>query len=249
MCIGYTAKKLLLFSQYNAYIDKESFLAYSLAMSGIVIGLLGLLKSNEFIGTFVAAIVLSWDDWLYLEIKDEKIQEVLDLCLNLSYFVIFGALLPWDQFHDYGNGISISLGKLLLCALFIFLFRRLPVILLLSKFIPNLNSRKEAIFLGWFGPIGSGAVYFANQLLIISEYNSEVESFVKQSTLLIYFIVMCSIIVHGITIPLFKMTIQATLSVTNFNISLLEGGRSSEIGKELFHPQLKSADYMSLDMI
>jgi NhaP-type Na+/H+ or K+/H+ antiporter len=43
----------------------------------------------------------------------------------------------------------------------ILLLRRLPVLLLIYRYIPHLHSRKDALFLGWFGPIGISALFYA----------------------------------------------------------------------------------------
>jgi NhaP-type Na+/H+ or K+/H+ antiporter len=43
----------------------------------------------------------------------------------------------------------------------VLLVRRLPVVIGLQKFIPEVRSWREACFVGWFGPMGVGALYYA----------------------------------------------------------------------------------------
>jgi NhaP-type Na+/H+ or K+/H+ antiporter len=43
----------------------------------------------------------------------------------------------------------------------ILLLRRIPAVLLLKPFVGQFRTWNEALFVGWFGPVGVGALYFA----------------------------------------------------------------------------------------
>lgn len=86
----------------------------------------------------------------------------------------------------------------------IMLFRRLPWVLATKKLIPDLVTWKEALFTGWFGPIGVGAVYYAQVgLRRIPEDRVALRQLIVP---VVYFVVLCSVIVHGVTIPIVKHT-------------------------------------------
>ena len=57
--------------------------------------------------------------------------------------------------------LTIVPWRLVVIAIFILLFRRIPILLALSPFIPDLHSWREALFCGHFGPIGVGAIYIS----------------------------------------------------------------------------------------
>ena len=79
--------------------------------------------------------------------------------LDVAVFTTLGTVLPWSLWAH--PAAPISLGKLFLFGALVLLFRRLPVVFVLQRFIPELRSRKEAGFVGWFGPMGIGAIYYS----------------------------------------------------------------------------------------
>lgn len=46
-------------------------------------------------------------------------------------------------------------------ALAILVFRRLPFLLAFYKWIPDVKTLREAAFVGWFGPMGVGAIFIS----------------------------------------------------------------------------------------
>ena len=63
--------------------------------------------------------------------------------------------LPWEGWLELGwKGPALVAAVLLL--------RRLPAVLALRPFLgPLRGSTKDVLFLGWFGPIGAAALYYA----------------------------------------------------------------------------------------
>jgi NhaP-type Na+/H+ or K+/H+ antiporter len=145
---GYTARRLLQWSEKKNMVDKESFLVFSIALAIFIAGLVSLIASDDLLAIFIAGNAFTWDEWFTEKTKEAHLQEVIDMLFNVSFFVFFGALIPWNSF------ISIGLGKLVGLALSILVFRRLPIVFLLRRFTPVLRSKKEAFFAGWFGPMG-----------------------------------------------------------------------------------------------
>ena len=64
----------------------------------------------------------------------------------------------WLHFAD---GYQVSWWRLLVLAILILFLRRLPIILALYRWIPDIKTFREAIFVGWFGPMGVGAIFIA----------------------------------------------------------------------------------------
>lgn len=225
--IGYLAKISLQFSRTHHLIDKESFLAYSIALCAFLSGLLNYLDANDLIAIFAAGLTLSWNHWFIYEIQDEKVQEVIDLLLNLTYFIIFGAIMPWHLYKQWSfnqqdiDPAAVPLEILLPFTIAVLLIRRLPVIFLFREFIPVITTKKEAIFVGWFGPIGVGALFYGQLLQHPSILPSNALPFPPYFLSIILFVVFSSIIVHGSTVPLFNLTLRATMSITSVNVDLL----------------------------
>lgn len=97
--------------------------------------------------------------------------------------MLLGASLPWSAWAETGWVLlALVVGVLLL--------RRLPWLLLLAPLL-HLR-RRDALFLGWFGPIGVSALY----------YLTEVGSRVPDSALVVTAgtaVVVASTAVHGLT--------------------------------------------------
>ena len=69
----------------------------------------------------------------------------------LPLFVAIGAMLPWAEWGDLGwRGVLLVVAVLAL--------RRLPVLLLLAA--PLGLRLRDALYLGWFGPIGVSALFY-----------------------------------------------------------------------------------------
>ena len=57
--------------------------------------------------------------------------------------------------------LTIVPWRLVVIAILILLFRRIPIILALKPIIPDIRTWREAIFCGHFGPIGVGAIFIS----------------------------------------------------------------------------------------
>ncbi len=77
-------------------------------------------------------------------------------------FVLLGTMLPWA---DWAGLIQSQPAALWLGLPIMIILRRLPALLVLRPAIPEF-SRRDAIFAGWFGPIGVAALFYATLVLI-----------------------------------------------------------------------------------
>jgi hypothetical protein len=96
-----------------------------------------------------AGTAISWDGDFNVQIEGEAFSSVIDLVLNCGCFIYIGAWLPFDSFTIPNLGIYPS--RLAILSVGIMLLRRIPAILALYKWIPEIASWKEALFSGHFG--------------------------------------------------------------------------------------------------
>ncbi|KAI8882354.1 hypothetical protein K501DRAFT_221365 [Backusella circina FSU 941] len=219
LVVGWVARKILQWSERNHLIDKPSFLCFAIALALFLMSMTGFSGSDDLLACFVAGNAFSWDDWFRQETEEAHFQEVIDMMLNLAVFVYIGAIIPWS---DFGNAeLGLTPWRLVVIAILILLFRRLPILVLLKPVMPAMKTYREAIFSGWFGPMGVGAVFLSEiakeQMKNIYEGQEEPVS-IRLISPVVLFVVLSSTLVHGTTIPLFKIGNRIrtrTLSITS----------------------------------
>ncbi|CDS03569.1 hypothetical protein LRAMOSA00971 [Lichtheimia ramosa] len=169
----------------------------------------GFSGSDDVLACFAAGNAFSWDDWFRKETEEAHFQDVIDMMLNLSIFVYIGAVIPWNEFHD--PVLGLTWWRLVIIAILILIFRRLPIVLLLKPVMPAMKTYREALFSGWFGPMGVGALFLSK---IAKEQLEQVYPKVEGQedavpirliNPIVLFIVLSSVLVHGTTIPLFQL--------------------------------------------
>lgn len=79
----------------------------------------------------------------------EKFPAIIDLVLNCVCFIYIGAWLPFDMFNWVDMGIVPW--RLVVLFLAILALRRIPCLLLLYKYVPDVVNWKEALLCGHFG--------------------------------------------------------------------------------------------------
>ncbi|KAG0168693.1 hypothetical protein DFQ28_000847 [Apophysomyces sp. BC1034] len=204
--VGWIARKILQWSERHHLIDKPSFLSFAIALALFLMSMTGFSGSDDVLACFAAGNAFSWDDWFRRETEEAHFQEVIDMMLNLAIFVYIGAIIPWS---DFGNSaLGLSPGRLVGIAILILFFRRLPIVILLKPVMPAMKTYREALFSGWFGPMGVGAVFLskiAKENLEKIYAGQEPPVAVKVINPVVLFIVLASVLVHGTTIPLFKL--------------------------------------------
>lgn len=212
VAVGFGARKALQYAEYHGLIDRESFLVFSLALALALTGIVTLTGSNDLLATFVAGVVFAWDDWFLEATREARIQEVVDSVFNLSFFVYFGTAVPWEALA------SLSWERLLVGACLILALRRMPATYALRRWIPELRSRREALFVGWFGPIGVGAIFYSS-LVTIDWSNAAILP-------IVWFLVMASVVAHGVTVPLIQLLRYSCLGSRAEDEELGAGRRS-----------------------
>jgi sodium/hydrogen antiporter len=235
--VGYLARHAIKLAERKGLIDRESFLVFYFVLALFCAGSGSMLGMDDLLIGFSAGVGFSNDGWFTAKTEESHVSNVIDLLLNLTYFVYFGTVIPWDQFNAPAQGMIPW--KLVVIGVFVIFFRRIPAMLALKPLIPDVKTWREALFAGHFGPIGVGAIFAA----ILTRAELETESTEPLSVLpgpeaknynVIYliwpitcFLVIISIAIHGSSIAVFTLgkrinTMTLTLSYTQDN----EAGRS-----------------------
>ncbi|OBT53220.1 hypothetical protein VE04_06239 [Pseudogymnoascus sp. 24MN13] len=207
---GWLARKLLQWTKEKNYVDRESFLVFAIALALFIVGSCGLIGSDDVLACFIAGNVFTWDDWFRLKTLDDSLQPTVDMLLNLSIFMWFGAICPWPKFL-YNDVLPIH--RLIFLGILILLLRRLPIVFALRKFIHQIEDERQAIFVGFFGPIGVSAIFYLyiglDFLNGVTDQNglqrADAAVLAEVMTVIVWFLTVCSIIVHGLSIPLGKI--------------------------------------------
>ena len=232
--IGYMARHMIKFAERKQLIDRESFLVFYFVLAVFCAGSGSLLGMDDLLIGFSAGVGFSNDGWFTAKTEEAHVSNVIDLLLNLAFFVFFGSIIPWQ---DYNNPeIGLTPWRLVVIAILVIFFRRIPVMLLLKPIIPDVKTWREALFAGHFGPIGVGAIFAA--ILARAELETHSTQPLPEVKLpepgdeefyvirviwpVTTFIVISSILVHGSSIAVFTLgkrinTLTITLSYTQAN--------------------------------
>jgi hypothetical protein len=176
-----------------------------------VIGVCGLTGTDDLLACFFAGAALNWNGTFLRETlaRHDEVNSSIDVMLNLGGFMYIGAIMPWSEFNSDVTGITP--GRLVVLGLLVLLFRRIPAIMLIYTAMPNtVKNWREALFMGYFGPIGIGAVFYVEHAfhlfpkLDAAETNEE-EDLLRAMRPVVYFLVLFSIVVHGLSIPALEL--------------------------------------------
>ena len=152
--LGYVAAHLLRWAEREGIVERGAFLAYTIALSILVLGAAKLIGVDGVLAAFVAGIAYRMVKRGDKRDEEQNIQIAMSHFLVLSTFVLIGLVAPWGAWWELGwRGVA-------LCLLILFL-RRLPWIYLLRGCIPAFKMPKEVWFVGWFGPIGVSTAFYA----------------------------------------------------------------------------------------
>lgn len=184
MTIGIPCGLLLRKSCNHPSAERMSLLTVSIALAFTVLAVSRLLQVSGIIATFTAGIALNQFLCDHEDVRHEHLQEAVSRFFDLPIIILFGAFLPWQAWLDLGAG-SVT------AAVLILLLRRLPVWLLLWRVLPSLHSRRDALYNGWFGPIGIAALYYA--------LKAHEEHDIALVWPVVSLVVCASIVLHGIS--------------------------------------------------
>lgn len=171
----------------RAFLEETSVFTLTVALTFAVLGAVKLVGANDVLAVFVAGLAYNWQSDPRDETQEQKIEEVFSRVFTLPVFVLFGTMLPVTAWLGLGwRGLALVVAVLL--------FRRLPVIAAVAPGVRPLDRPQATLFVGWFGPIGVAALYYAT--LAVREAGSELP------WVLASLIVTGSIVAHGGTATL-----------------------------------------------
>lgn len=182
--LGAGTARLLKLAEEHMLIEKSAYLAIVIALALLALGLVRLLGSDGLLAVFVAGV--AFDRGVPMAEREDagEIAATFDRFFSLPIFALIGMVLPWAAWADLGwRGPALVVAVLLL--------RRLPVVLAVHRWVEPLRSVGDALFVGWFGPIGIAATFYA--AMALRETGREVVFAVS------LLLVCASVVVQGLT--------------------------------------------------
>ncbi|KAL7408912.1 Sodium/hydrogen exchanger family-domain-containing protein [Mrakia frigida] len=206
--LGYVARRLMRFCETRGLIDRQSFVAQYISLAMLSIGVTTLLGSDDLLAAFACGTAFAWDGFFNKQTEESNFSNVIDLLFNTTAFIYIGAILPFDQFNNHD--LTLSAWRLIVLMISIMFLRRMPVILALYRWIPDIRTFREALFTGHFGPMGVGAIFIstlAQTKLPDPVYppTNQVELLAVTIKPIVHFLVLCSVLIHGLSIPFFSL--------------------------------------------
>ncbi|KAJ1736528.1 Na+/H+ antiporter [Coemansia sp. Benny D160-2] len=212
---GYIARKALRYAETAGWVDKESFLSSSITLALLLVGVCTIIGTDDIFCCFIAGNSFTWDDWFRIESEDTGLQETLNGLISMSFFIYFGTIIPWSA---YTSENVLDPWRIVVVIVLVMCLRRLPMIMLSYRLIPAIRTWQEALFAGWFGPIGVSALFYSIETIkqLEENENSNGGRIGEIVYPIICAIVFGSVLVHGVTIPLVLMgkRVKTTLSVS-----------------------------------
>lgn len=181
---GAAAGWMLRRAEARRAVESGPLLIYTLLLALFVLGPAGLLNLDGVLAAFVSGLAFNATSSAGERADEYRIDEAVNRLLVLPLFTMVGAMLPWREWGELGwtRAALLVLGVLLL--------RRLPVLLALRR--PLGLAWRDAVFLGWFGPMGVSALFYLTMEADRLGADAEV---LAAGTL----VVAASTVVHGIT--------------------------------------------------
>ncbi|KAK0828392.1 Na+/H+ antiporter [Friedmanniomyces endolithicus] len=234
VAVGYIARRAIRYAHEKEWVDRESFLVFYFVLALFCAGSGSILGIDDLLVGFACGVGFSNDGWFLEKTEESHVSNVIDLLINLAFFVYFGTIIPWGQYNS--GMLNLNVWRLVVIALLVLFFRRIPIMLALKPVIPDIKTWREALFAGHFGPIGVGAIFVA--ILARGELETDYETSTPLAVLpepgfphlniieviwpITTFLVICSIIVHGSSIAVFTLgkhinTLTISMSYTQAN--------------------------------
>lgn len=182
--IGYAAGKVLGWARRRGDVRDPSFLAYSIALALTALGSTRLVGTDGILAVFAAGLAFNMAVDVQTAEREEQVDEAVNRFFVLPVFVLLGLSLPWGEWAALGWR-----GPVL--ATLVLLLRRPPWVLALAGRVPAMRGPQDGSFVGWFGPIGVAALYYAT----LSEHTVGLhEAWVVGSL-----VISASVLVHGVS--------------------------------------------------
>ena len=137
-------------------------------------------------------------DWFRLETMDDSFQPTIDMLLNVSVFIWFGAVCPW---YEFAHNNVIPIYRLIFLGILVLLLRRPPIVFAMHRKIHQIERPRQALYVGFFGPIGVSAIFylyisleFLDAITVDGEVRPDAQYLKEVMNVVIWFLVVCSIV-------------------------------------------------------
>jgi sodium/hydrogen antiporter len=182
--IGWAAARLMIWAETRHTIDNQSLRTFTLALSITTLGATSLMGAKGLLGVFVCGVVFHMVVGQSEDDEVEPTQGAIDHFFTIPAFALIGLTIPLDGWVELGwTGVILAVAVLLI--------RRLPAMILVSRWVTPIRNWPDALFVGWFGPLGIGALYYASYVLVETGHE---DAWIAASL-----VIVSSIVVHGIT--------------------------------------------------
>ncbi|KAI6125731.1 Cation/H+ exchanger [Pisolithus croceorrhizus] len=228
--IGLLFSKLMKLSHRKGLMDRESYIAQYLALAILTTGITSSLGADDLLASFAAGCAVAWDGHFKAQTEGDTFASVIDCVLNCCCFIYIGAWLPFSSYNSAELGITPW--RLVVLMIAILLIRRIPPLLLLYRFVPEIPSWKEALFSGHFGPVGTLYHFMGVSAVFVSTMartrlplppvglpENPQQMLAATIEPIVSFVVLGSILVHGLSIPFFNVGREFARSVTITSVS------------------------------
>ncbi len=155
LLMGWTTGTALGWARRHERTDRSFAFIYPAALSLAVVALGEIIGVDGVLAVFFAGLAFAAQVPEDKKSTLDEVQSGIDHLTTVAVFLVFGLMLPWEQWPDYGwNALAIVAAVLAL--------RRLPFVLAFHGLMKRqVRGWHQAAFLGWFGPIGVSALYYA----------------------------------------------------------------------------------------
>lgn len=149
--IGWLGGRALRLGARHGATASAPTLFFTVVLALGILGAAGLLHVDGVLAVFVGGVAFNIVGTGRERASEDSVDEAINRFAVLPLFVLFGAALPWQHWVELGwQGVALVLAVLLL--------RRIPIVLLMKR--PLKLGLPDALYLGWFGPVGVAALFY-----------------------------------------------------------------------------------------
>lgn len=182
--LGLAAGRIVEAAIHRREVETANLAGLGVALALAIFGLTELAGGSGLLAVFAGSLAFSATLERRARERLEEVQEAVAKFFVLPAFILFGAILPWGEWG------ALGVPGLVFAAWIVFARRPVAVALALRSTLAPARAR---VFLGWFGPLGMAAIYYATfaERFGVEEY----ERVFAAATLAVF----CSIVVQAIT--------------------------------------------------
>ena len=215
LVIGSAFNRILRICEARDYVDDAGLTVFYLLLAILSVGTGSILGSDDFLVAFGAGYGFARDGWFTRKTHSAHLPNVIDLLLNSAMFVYFGTIIPWHAFQPSDITPNITPVRLIGFVVLVLFFRRMPIMLAVYRFTPDIRTFREALFCGHFGPMGLGGLFLAMEARAMLETESSLvephpprftppytnrETAIEVIWPIICCVVLSSTLVHGLSV-------------------------------------------------